>query len=51
MKIEERKKEIEKMGLKRNSLGIIEFDNLEYTISRVKESPSCYDCFISRKLI
>ena len=31
------------MGLKRNSLGIIEFDNLEYTISRVKESPSCYD--------
>ena len=43
MKIDERKKEIEKMGLKRNDLGIIEFDNLEYTISRVKDDPSNYD--------
>ena len=43
MKIEERKKEIEKMGLKRNKSGIIEFENIEYTISRVKDAPSCYD--------
>ena len=43
MKIEERKKEIEKMGLKRDKSGIIEFDNLEYTISRVKDAPSNYD--------
>ena len=43
MKNEERKQEIEKMGLKRNDSGIIEFDNIEYTISRVKESPSSYD--------
>ncbi len=43
MKNLEREKEIEKMGIKRDSLGILEFGNIEYTISRVKESPDCYD--------
>ena len=43
MKIIERKQELERMNARRNSNGILEFGNLEYTISRVKDDPSNYD--------
>lgn len=51
MTIEERNREIDSMKLIRNSKGILEFGDLEKTISKIKTNPDNYDYELKKLLV
>lgn len=51
MTIEERNKEINSMKLIRSSKGILEFGDIEYTISKIKATPNNYDYELKKMLV